>query len=191
MIGEVESAVDVVATALREHAGDLRAFVCARVPADEAEDVLQVAAMRAVERADTLSDPARVRAWLYRLHRNVIVDSVRRRERQRRLLEDAAREADVAQPAVTAAEQGELCKCSVSLAQQLKPVYSSVLALVDTGNATVSEAARVLGISANNAAVRLHRARAALRDAMRQHCGVASVEDCDDCRCVHDGCCPV
>lgn len=182
---------DVVAAALREHARELRAFVRARVPADEADDVLQVAAVRAIERADSLSDAERVRPWLYRLHRNVIVDVARSRARRQRLHEQAAFEGSADTEVAPSPGDDAPCRCSVNLAQQMNPIHATMLALVDAGDATVAEAARLLGITANNAAVRLHRARAALKETMQQHCGVSSVEDCDDCRCVHDGCCPV
>jgi len=186
---DVACGPDVVSAALRTHAVDLRAFVRGRVPADDVDDILQIAAMRAIERADSLTDPERVRAWLYRIHRNVIVDTLRSRARQRRLRDQAGQEANLQAEAAMSIPR-ESCKCSVSLAKQINPAYASVLELVDAGDATVAEAARVLGISANNAAVRLHRARTALKAAMLQHCGVTNPAECDDCRCVYDGCCP-
>ncbi|MEL6347697.1 MAG: sigma factor-like helix-turn-helix DNA-binding protein [Myxococcota bacterium] len=69
------------------------------------------------------------------------------------------------------------------------PTYASVLALIDADGASLVETAQQLGISVNTAAVRLHRAREALRRAMREHCGVQNARDCLECRCVFDGCC--
>jgi RNA polymerase sigma-70 factor (ECF subfamily) len=51
------------------------------------------------------------------------------------------------------------------------------------------EAAARLDITHNNATVRLHRARKALRDAMEAHCGVTDPQACAACRCVDDACC--
>ncbi len=173
---------EFIASVLREHAGQFRTFVAARLPSADVDDVLQTAAVRAVERATSLNDPERVLPWLYRVHRNVIADTLRNRASRERTLNemDAAPEVDALE---------ELCGCSLVQARRLHPSYASVLGLVDAGDATIADAAAHLGISVNNASVRLHRARKALRKAMLEHCGVESLRDCLDCRCVVDGCC--
>lgn len=173
----------VVGEALGRHADRLRAFVAARVSPDDLDDVLQAAALRAVERAATLRDPDRALPWLYRIHRNTIVDLWRQRASQERL-----REREVA-PDAHLDVVDTSCDCSIVQARRMRPAYASVLALVDAGDATLSEAAEVLGITVNNVTVRLHRARKALRKALRDHCGVENVRDCFGCRCVHEGCC--
>ena len=45
---------------------------------------MQVAALRAIEKAESLDDPARVLAWLYRIHRNLIIDNYRKRASEQR-----------------------------------------------------------------------------------------------------------
>ncbi len=174
----------VIAEALEVHRGELRAFVRARVSPTEVDDILQLAAMRAVERAQQLDRPDRVLPWLYRLHRNVITDAARARASRARLVDPIADP-----PEVATAEVDPSCACSVRQAQGLRPPYASILALVDFGDATLAEAATALGISVNNATVRLHRARRSLKDRMREHCGVVSLPECADCRCTYDGCC--
>ena len=175
----------VVGEVLHRHASRLRAFVAARVRPEELDDVLQTAALRAVERSDTLRDPDRALPWLYRIHRNTIVDLWRQRGNQEPLKEDE----EVPEMQLDVAHAS--CDCSVVQAQRMRPAYASVLALVDAGDSTLPEAAAALGISVNNATVRLHRARKALRKAMLDHCGVENVMDCDACRCVYEGCCAV
>ena len=178
---------EIVAQALQAHAAVLRVYVARRVPRAEVEDVLQSAAIRALEGAKSLSDAERVLPWLYRIHRNVSIDALRRTA------------ADVRRGACESVAPDELaaidppdapCSCSVVQARGLRPGYARILALVDAGGYSLSEAAAELGITVNNATVRLHRARAALRAAMRAHCGVERAEDCADCRCSFDGCCP-
>ena len=173
-----------VADALHTHADELRRFVRARVPATDVDDIMQMAALRAVERAASLEDPLRVRAWLFTLHRNLMTDMLRQQARHDRLL-DVLEE----QEPVLSSQSEEHCDCSVVQAGQLRPAYAAVLELVDTGGASLAEAAQQLEISVNNAAVRLHRARRALRQAMHDHCGVQSAQDCLECRCVFEGCC--
>ena len=173
-----------VGEVLGQHAGQLRAFVAARVPHEDVDDVLQAAALRAIERSETLRDPDRALPWLYRIHRNTIVDLWRKKVGRERLGAD-----DEAFDLPDHGSENESCDCGIVQAQRLRPAYASVLSLVDIGDATLNEAAEVLGISVNNATVRLHRARKALREAMKDHCGVVNVRDCLGCRCVYEGCC--
>lgn len=176
-----------VAGALRTYRSRLRAFVCARVPPDEVDDTLQLAAMRAIERAPQLDDPDRVLPWLYRLHRNIVTDAARARASRARLVDPSAEAPEVPEAPTAGTEPG--CACSIRQAQGLRPPYAAILALVDLGDATLTEAADTLGISVNNATVRLHRARKSLKDRMREHCGVVSPYQCSGCRCTYDGCC--
>ncbi|MEM9730704.1 MAG: sigma-70 family RNA polymerase sigma factor [Myxococcota bacterium] len=173
-----------VEDALRANRSRLAAFVRARVPASDVDDVLQIAAVRAIEGAASLNDTERVLPWLYRIHRNVAADETRRRARHDRWVES-----DDAAPEVAAPVADSMCRCSVAQAKRMRPSYAAVINLVDIRGASLAEAARQLGISANNVAVRLHRARKALRQSMLEHCGVTSLRDCADCRCVHEGCC--
>ncbi|MEM1335646.1 MAG: RNA polymerase sigma factor [Actinomycetota bacterium] len=175
---------DVVADALRVHRDDFESFVRSRVRPDEVDDLLQVAALRAIERSHTLDDPDRVVAWLYRIHRNLITDTHRFRARERQYVEPVGEPPE--QP-TSAAEDS--CDCSVSQSKRLRPSYATILTLVDRDGLGLSEAARRLDVSTNNATVRLHRARKALRAAMLEHCGVADPDDCAVCRCVEDACC--
>ncbi|MEM9782200.1 MAG: sigma factor [Pseudomonadota bacterium] len=173
-----------IAAALHAHRRDLTRFVASRVPAGDVEDVLQISALRAIESADTLQDADRVLAWLYRIHSNIVTDLGRGKAREQRLLEALSHEPE---PVVVTAEP--LCGCSLVQARQLHANYAAILDLVDIAGASLSQAAAALSISVNNATVRLHRARAALKKRLLEHCGVTSPGACDDCRCVHEGCC--
>lgn len=174
----------IVLTGLRVHSAELKRFVRRKVPDADVDDVLQTAAIRAVENANALRDTARIRPWLYRIHRNVIVDEVRSRARQTRLIEAMRFEAepDRQQPEPA-------CACSLAQARRLCRNYESILSLVDIGGTSLAKAAEVLNISVNNASVRLHRARAALKRRLKEHCGVTSLRACLDCRCSDEGCC--
>lgn len=179
-------ASQVVSEALSAHEGELRRFMSARMPAHEVDDAIQLAALRAVERASTLHDTARVLPWLYTIHRNIVTDLLRARARTARWMDDTTPAPDAAGPVP---DVDARCDCSVAQARGLSPNYADVLNLVDLRGATLADAASTLGITVNNATVRLHRARKALREAMLAHCGVQSARECLDCRCVDDGCC--
>lgn len=180
----IGSARDLVAETLRQRRSDFEAFVRARAGAQDVDDIVQVAALRAIERADTLHDPERVVAWLYRIHRNLIIDASRKRAREGRYVDAVAEVPEQLEGPAT-----DACACSVAQAGRLRPTYASILALVDEDGLRLGEAAQRLEVSTNNAAVRLHRARKALRQAMLDHCGVSDPRDCADCRCVEDACC--
>ena len=173
-----------VGSALRAHRSELRRYVASRVGPDDVDDVLQIAALRAIERAGDLRDPALVLRWLYRVHANIVIDLGRKTASERRLLEAMALEAEP-----VASRDEPVCGCSIALARQLSANYAAILDLVDIAEGSLTQAARTLDISVNNATVRLHRARAALKKRMLEHCGVTSSSACSDCRCVYKGCC--
>lgn len=174
---------ELVVAALRDDEGVLRGVLRPLVHPDDVDDAFQVAAMRAVERAASLRDPARVLPWLRRLFRNVAIDSLRRRASQPSIVDDTVDLPDRRQ------DDAEWCGCSVSQIEGLAANYATVLGLVDIDGVQLRDAARSLGITVNNATVRLHRARKALKKRMLEHCGVTSPRDCLDCRCVYEGCC--
>lgn len=178
---------EFVAAALRRHQSRLQAFVRRRVPSDQVDDVLQNAALRAFERASALRDPQKVLAWLYRIHRNVIVDGLRSQASRSRALERLAAQEARSESSVP----DSTCACSLHLARTLPSNYAQILQLVDIDSLNVGQAAQQLGITSNNASVRLHRARRALAQTMQEHCGVRSLRDCANCRCEDEGCCPI
>ncbi len=176
----------MIEAALRAHGARLRRFVAARLPSCDVDDAVQLAALRAVEKAHTLDDPARVVPWLYRIHASVAADVGRKRVSERRLKEAVAAEALIE----VADVESELCGCSVSQAKTLRPGYVEILQRVDVEGEPLGEAADALGISVGNAGVRLHRARRALKEKLLDHCGITSVREGAGCRCVSEGGCP-
>jgi RNA polymerase sigma-70 factor (ECF subfamily) len=83
------------------------------------------------------------------------------------------------------------CWCVLAQAACLKPEYAEILRRVDIDGLAVTIVAGELGLSSNNAMVRLHRARKALRARMAEHCGTTSARSCSDCGCEERGCCTV
>ena len=159
--------------------GEYLGFVSGRVAsAADAEDLLQQSLLRAGDRLDTLRDPSRLRAWFYRLLRRAVADYHARRARDQQRLGELAQELDTQTP-----EESASCACSLGLMAGLKPEYQSMLEQVDLADRSLDDVARELGITANNATVRLHRARRALREALSEHCHTTSVRECLDCGC--------
>ena len=147
----------------------------------EAEDVVQRAMLRATSRASTLEDPARARAWFYRILRHAIVDHHRARGPALEPLDH--------EPAAPGEDAHEACACTVRLLEALRPSYRDVLRAVDFEGDDPAEVAARLGITIGNLHVRLHRARKLLRDEVMQHCGVDAMHPCLDCTCDAGRCC--
>jgi RNA polymerase sigma-70 factor (ECF subfamily) len=146
-----------------------------------AEDILQAAFTRGLERGGDVQDE-KVVAWFYRVLRNAVIDHYRQRSTTARAMEAWGREfPDVQEP--EAELRREICHCVSGLLETLKPEYREALRIVDLEEGKLKDLAQQSGITAENAAVRVHRARAALRRRIEQACGTCSVHGCLDCSC--------
>jgi RNA polymerase sigma-70 factor (ECF subfamily) len=156
-------------------------FLQKRVESREAaEDILQTAFVRGLERGGEVRDEETVVAWFYRILRNAVIDYYRRRASTERMLEGWAREFD---EAVEPELANEVCQCVSALMQSLKQEYREALQIVDLGERSLNHLAASAGISPANAAVRVHRAREALRKQVTTACGTCAEHGCLDCRC--------
>ncbi|WP_437746223.1 sigma-70 family RNA polymerase sigma factor [Sorangium sp. So ce1504] len=148
----------------------------------DAEEVLQRAIERALDRSDQVRDPARAAAWVGRVVHNVLLDELRRKH-------DVVLPVDELELAPVG-DDGVDCWCVLVQAEQLKPEYALILKRVIVDGMAVTDVAAELGVTPGNAMVRLHRARKALRDRLKEHCGTTSARSCSDCGCAERGCCP-
>jgi RNA polymerase sigma factor (sigma-70 family) len=158
------------------------AFLERRVGSREAaEDILQEAFTRGIDRAGTLRDEESVLAWFYRTLRNAVVDHYRRNDARRRGLESFAAALDPvhADPET----KDEVCKCVLSLAETLKPEYAEAIRRIDVERVAVKDFAAEKGVSSSNAGVRVFRAREALRKQVARSCGTCADHWCLDCSC--------
>jgi RNA polymerase sigma-70 factor (ECF subfamily) len=157
---------------------DFLRFVRARTGSQaDAEDLLQAAYVKAAEKASTIRDDESTVAWFYRLLRNAIIDERRARGRAEAAPLDHPEEAT--DPELHRA----VCRCVSELVPTLKPDWATLVRRVDLEGASVPEVARDEGITPNAAAVRLHRARGALRDKLRVVCGACARHGCLECGC--------
>jgi RNA polymerase sigma-70 factor (ECF subfamily) len=146
-----------------------------------AEDILQTAFARGLERGADVPDE-KVVAWFYRVLRNAIIDHYRHRSASARGMEAWSKEfAEFQEP--DAALQQEICQCVSSVFPTLKEEYQQALRIVDLEDGKLSDLANQSGITSENAAVRVHRARKALRRQVEQACGTCAEHGCVDCRC--------
>lgn len=184
-----ESSVDMnTASALqtlvqnhREFLGFLERRVGSRALA---EDILQEAFARGMDRIHELRNNESAVAWFYRSLRNAVIDHHRRTQSTTKALETFAAEL-AREEAHDAATEAAVCQCVNSLAANLKPEYAEALRRIDVEGVAVKTLAEQSGISSSNAAVRVFRAREALRKQVVASCGTCAEHGCRDCSCGH------
>jgi RNA polymerase sigma-70 factor (ECF subfamily) len=148
-----------------------------------AEDILQDAFAKAVARPEQAPADESVVAWFYRTLRNAAIDQFRRRGAAGRAYEAFARELDQSQPRRDHELRVEVCACVSRLAKTLKPEYAEALQAIDIQETPVKTFATLKGLSAGNAAVRVFRARQALKRRVTESCGTCAEHGCADCSC--------
>lgn len=161
-------------------------FVRARVESEEtAEDILQAAYAKSLDKARDLRSEIQVIPWFYRVLRNAVADHYRRRAVEERMRDHLQTEGvQVVQPPPT----NMICQCVHAALESLPEAYATVLRQVVVDEISIPEFAHGAGISANTASVRLHRARKQLRRRLLDICGeCAQKSECLDCTCSAPG----
>lgn len=171
---------EVVARLVGSHR-EFLSFLERRLPdRATAEEILQAAFVKTLERGEAIRDAESSVAWFYRVLRNALIDHYRRRGTQ------AAMEAQLGvEPNLPTEQEAKefACRCFELLLPNLKPEYAQVLQEVDLQERPIATVAAGLAITTNNATVRLHRARKALRQELERSCGSCAVHGCLDCSC--------
>jgi RNA polymerase sigma-70 factor (ECF subfamily) len=150
-----------------------------------AEDLLQEAFARGLDKVESLEREESATAWFYRVLRNAVIDYHRRHAAASRGLDAFARELEEAvEPTVETRDA--VCKCVGRIAEELKPEYAHALKRIEVDGVAVKAFADEQGISSSNAAVRVFRAREALRKKVAHTCGKCATTGCVNCTCGHD-----
>jgi len=126
---------------------------------DEAEEAVQESFCRAWRKLDTLQDHAKFRVWITGILYRICCDVLRRRVRTKRILGALPQVDAAADPAAAGV---------VDEAMELPEEYRAPIVLFYLQEMTVAELAETLGISEENAKVRLHRGRKMLRERLER-----------------------
>jgi RNA polymerase sigma-70 factor (ECF subfamily) len=171
---------------LVDHHRQFLAFLQARVESRAtAEDILQSAFVKGLERGAEVRNEESAVAWFYRVLRNAVIDHYRHRASTERALEGWGQEfASHEMPEAQLKE--DICQCVAGLLETLKPEYRDALRIVDLDEGSLNDLAKQAGITSGNAAVRVHRAREALRKQVQIVCGSCAEHGCLDCQCKAD-----
>jgi RNA polymerase sigma factor (sigma-70 family) len=147
-----------------------------------AEDILQDAFIKVIERPEQAPVDEGLVPWFYRTLRNAAIDRFRRSDAAGRAVEAFARELEThaaAEPEIEA----EICACVGRLAGTLKAEYAEALQAIDVEGTPVKAFAEQRGLSVSNAGVRVFRAREALKKRLIESCGTCAEHGCRNCSC--------
>ena len=145
-----------------------------------AEDILQEAYAKSLSKVDQVREDESVVAWFYQLLRNAVIDHHRRAGTEQNARERLAMAVD---PSFEPEFRQNLCTCMSAVLPDLKPEYAEIVKAVELDERPIADVAQAGGMTTNNATVRLHRARAALRRRLVEVCGACSEHGCLDCTC--------
>ncbi|MDF1604873.1 sigma-70 family RNA polymerase sigma factor [Nocardioides sp. YIM 152315] len=141
----------------------LRRYLARRTDPDTAEDVLAETLLVCWRRVGELPDPPL--PWAYAVAANCLRNAERTARRQWRV---AAKVAALDPPRPSGIEPGEGDPDLTAAMSRLRAGDAELLRLWAWEQLTPAEIATVLGISANAASIRLHRARERLRGQLRK-----------------------
>ena len=145
----------------------------------EADDLSQETFARVSQALAGFRGEAALSTWIYRIATNVAFDRARSPgfQLQARTAEPAALAALGAAPTIEQdIARREMSECVRDYVDQLPADYRTVVVLSELEELPDREIAEVLGISLEAAKIRLHRARARLRQMLEQGCDVSRDE---------------
>jgi RNA polymerase sigma-70 factor (ECF subfamily) len=156
-----------------EHFPRVRSFIQS-VVRDEwtADDLSQETFTRVQASLTSVRDPSKISSWIFRIAYNLCLDHFRSMNASA----DAGRRdprAGEPPPQLTVQEAMEQCQMGECVQAQIDLLPESlrtVIVLFDIMELSHQEIAEILGISVENAKVRLHRARKRLRAILEEKC---------------------
>lgn len=152
----------------------------------EAEDVMQDAYVRAYEHLDQFAGRARFSTWLTRIAVHEALTRQHRATRYQELESMSGQEGDPMDRFATMAlnpeqqaSNSEIRRLLEEAVEKLPDDYRTVFVLRDVEEMSTRDAADVLEITEENVKVRLHRARALLRENLYARAGIEMKEAFD------------
>lgn len=150
---------------------------------DRATEVMQDVYLRVLKHGDELREQESAKAWLKRILRSALVDHIRRAKTRQQFEVEFARRETQFESSLEDELEALVCLCLYKLLPLLRPEYAEVLRRADLENENRESIAKDLGLSPGTLAVRLHRARRALRRALQLTCETCPIHGYFDCGC--------
>ncbi|MEH6759027.1 MAG: sigma-70 family RNA polymerase sigma factor [Parasphingorhabdus sp.] len=153
---------------------------------DEAADVLQNFYVRVLDRIDDVRDSEKLRGWMRKVLHTTLIDYYRT-QGKRRVIEKEYANFEKLMDSEEAEHELDrmICICLYQLLPTLKSDYADILWRIDIVGEARESVSASLDISESNLRVRLHRARHALRDRLKETCETCPVHGFLNCDCSH------
>ncbi len=135
-----------------------------------ADDIVQETFIKVDKNISTLKDKGKLSAWIYKIAYNLCMDYLKNNQT---LLFKKSKEltSQIAGIEIQKEmEQNQMGACVRDKIDMLPEKYRSVLLLFDLEGFSHDEISQVLGISCENAKVRLHRSRKMLKEILEREC---------------------
>lgn len=161
---------------LREQSAAIKGLLARMTSAAEADDLFQEVSLKAARALNSFRGDAEPATWLHQIARNTALDHLKSRRHRQTAQTDAMPEEEayeaLMQPAIgtKAIEADEMHGCIREYVAQLATPQRQILEMKDFQGLSNAEIAQQLGISVAAAKIRLHRARAALRESLETGC---------------------
>jgi RNA polymerase sigma-70 factor (ECF subfamily) len=142
------------------------------------DDLTQETFIKAYKRIDSLKDISKIKSWLIRIAYNLCLDYFKNASKNRIDGWDSIEEVFASNilPMGKQLERDEMSQCVQEKMLLLPQTYRTILCLFDIAGLTHSEIAEVLDINVSNVKVRLHRARAKMKEILKEHCNFENDE---------------
>ncbi len=135
-----------------------------------AEDLAQETFVRVGEKINALRDPAKISSWIFRIAYHLVQDHYRAdKKAPREEIHEGLVDLEET-PLQKKMEQSEMSQCVQNQLQLLPDSQRTVIILADVLEFTVQEIADILGVTVENAKVRLHRARKKFKEILEKEC---------------------
>jgi RNA polymerase sigma-70 factor (ECF subfamily) len=157
----------------------VRRFILALVKDDwVADDLIQETFLRIQNNLKSLKDPSKLSSWIFRIAYNLCQDHFRQLKISRREESISQEEGKDLKEGLVQKELGiqkeleqrQMGECVQNQMNLLPNSLRTVLVLFDIMEFNHQEIADILGITAKNVKVRLHRARKKLKDILEEAC---------------------
>lgn len=181
------SIADSVIRRLTENRSLFETFLRRRVEDDfVVQDLLQQSFVKAIQQQHSLNNEESVVPWFFRILRNTVIDYYRSKSSENTHRKDFLKQSRVlADDHVPSLDETKaaVCSCLDGVISALRPGYADLIRRIDLTGESLAVVAQGLRITPNNATVRLHRARQALRQSLEDSCGICSKHGCLNCTC--------
>lgn len=144
--------------------------------AADADDLLQETLMRIARALPCFEGRSSVKNWAFRIATNMAIDFLRKtRKADFCEFEESETESEVNEEDLLILD--EMNSCVRAVIDGMPPDNRAALILFNLQGRSVAETAQILGISVASAKVRIHRAKARLKEALNRKCDFYTSDD--------------